>query len=505
MRRSLSISVIATIIISAAALAASLAAGWAPKLGLDLAGGISIVYAPAHPTTTGKLHEAVDIIRNRANALGVSGANVTTQGSDVVVQMPGVSDPEQVIHTIGETAQLLFRPVLCAAPPYSPPPKGAATKASSKPLPTSCPAANAYTAANLNVNTATGNYSPPPPDQALASYPTTKPSQDVKNKPVLLPVPGSGTGGERYLLGPAQLTGTAIASATPQINPSTGTWFVAFTLTSKGSPEWDKMAKANFHQLVAADLDGKITSAPIIQATQSSFSSFGGRGEITGNFTHATASNLALVLNYGALPVQLNRLSTETVSPTLGKSSLKAGLIAGLVGLALVMAYTIFYYRGLGVVVVLGLATTAALLWVIISLLGRVEGLTLDLSGVTGLIVSVGITVDSYVVYFERLKDEVRAGRSVRSSVDKGFKRAYRTIIAADAVSFLGALILWLLSIGAVRGFAFFLGLSTLLDVATAYFFTRPLVIILGRSELFTKARWIGVGRGLVADTGGIA
>jgi preprotein translocase subunit SecD len=188
------------------------------------------------------------------------------------------------------------------------------------------------------------------------------------------------------------------------------------------------------------------------------------------------------------------------VSPSLGSSSLTAGLLAGILGLLLVMIYTIIYYRALGVVVLLGLATTAAFIYGLVSILGNTSfGLTLDLSGVTGLIVSIGITVDSYVVYFERLKDEVRAGKSIRASVDKSFKSAYRTILSADAVSFLAALILWILSVGAVKGFAFMLGLSTLVDVLTSYFFTRPLVILLGSNRLFTEARWLGVARGLDA------
>jgi preprotein translocase subunit SecD len=228
-------------------------------------------------------------------------------------------------------------------------------------------------------------------------------------------------------------------------------------------------------------------------------SSFGGKGQITGSFTQAQAQNLALVLNYGALPVQLNKQSVESVSPTLGAASLRAGLLAGLAGLGLVMMYTIFYYRALGIVVVAGLAVTSALLWAIVSFIGHTSGLALDLSGIVGLIVSIGVTVDSYVVYFERLKDEVRAGKTIRSSVDKGFTSAFRTIVAADAVSFLGALVLYLFSIAQVRGFAFFLGLSTLLDVITAWTFTRPLVILLGRNRVVTEAKWIGVARGLAS------
>ena len=230
--------------------------------------------------------------------------------------------------------------------------------------------------------------------------------------------------------------------------------------------------------------------------------SFPGSGQITGNFNSSSAGAFALTTSSTARCRSSSTAETysQTVSPSLGKSSLDAGLLAGLVGLLLVMGYTIFYYRALGIVVVSGLVTTAAFIYGFISLLSASSfGLTLDLSGVTGLIVSVGITVDSYVVYFERLKDEVRAGRSIRASVDKGFRSAYRTILSADTVSFLGALVLWWLSVGTVRGFTFMLGLSTLVDVATAYFFTRPLVILLGRNRVIAGARHLGIARGLAA------
>jgi preprotein translocase subunit SecD len=187
-------------------------------------------------------------------------------------------------------------------------------------------------------------------------------------------------------------------------------------------------------------------------------------------------------MEFGALPVRLEPLTTETISPTLGHSALVAGLAAGLVGLALVLLYTILYYRALGLVIVLGLSATAALLWAIISALGHTAfAPSFDLAGVTGLIVSIGITVDSYIVYFERLKDEARAGRSIRSSVDRGFRSAWRTVLAADTVSLLAAVLLYLIAVGDVRGFAFFLGLSTIMDVAITWYFTRPLVILLGR------------------------
>lgn len=195
-------------------------------------------------------------------------------------------------------------------------------------------------------------------------------------------------------------------------------------------------------------------------------------------------------MNFGALPVRLQALTTVTVSPTLGHSALVAGLGAGLAGLALVLLYTILYYRALGLVIVLGLAVTAALLWAIISALGHTAfAPSFDLAGVTGLIVSIGITVDSYIVYFERLKDEARAGRSIRSSVDRGFRSAWRTVLAADTVSLLAAVLLYIIAVGDVKGFAFFLGLSTLMDVVITWYFTRPLVILLGRRSTTSTSK----------------
>ncbi|MGA3216854.1 MAG: protein translocase subunit SecD, partial [Acidimicrobiales bacterium] len=340
----------------------------------------------------------------------------------------------------------------------------------------------------------------------LTSVPSTPASQDTAPRTVLIAAENTAaTGGvPRYELGPTPYdgstpaTGEILASASTEYEATSGEgWVVNFTIKSQYSAFFDSIAKANYHLPLAIDLGGRVQSAPTINAT-----SFGGSGQITGDFTQAQATSLALVLKYGQIPIALSTQTYTTVSPTLGKKSLQAGLLAGLLGLLLVMGYTIFYYRALGIVVVLGLVSTGALIYSIISLLGATSaGLTLDLSGMTGLIVSVGITVDSYIVYFERLKDEVRAGRSVRSSVDRGFKSAYRTILSADAVSFLGALVLWILSIGAVRGFAFMLGLSTIVDVITAYTFTRPLVILLGRNRIFTDARIFGVARGLAVSS----
>ncbi|MHB2027250.1 MAG: protein translocase subunit SecD [Acidimicrobiales bacterium] len=473
-RRSLIVSLILTIAIAFGSLATTLALGWGPKLGLDLAGGLSVVYKPTTFASKSDMQEVVTILTNRVDGLGVSGAQVNLQGKDVVVSVPGVTNARSVLAAVGQTAQLLFRPVLCEAVVGS---KLKTVKPGALPA---CGANYLMTAANLNVNTSTG--SPTNnigPDPAFTNFASTRPAQDFAQDEVLLPVLGQK--GLRYVLGPSELTGHAVKKAVAQENQA-GAWVVNYTLTSTGSPEWDRVAQENFHQLLAIELDGVIQSAPIIQPNQSAFTSFNGTGQISGSFTEASAKNLALAMNFGALPVRLQALTTQTVSPTLGHSALVAGLGAGLAGLALVLLYTILYYRALGLVILLGLAVTASLLWAIISALGHTAlAPSFDLAGVTGLIVSIGITVDSYIVYFERLKDEARAGRSVRSSVDRGFRSAWRTVVAADTVSLLAAVLLYIIAVGDVQGFAFFLGLSTLMDLLITWYFTRPLVILLGR------------------------
>ncbi len=498
-QRALVVSLLLVIVVAVASLGGTLAARWSPKLGLDLAGGLSVTYRPAHKVSASDLSETVSVLTNRVDGLGVSGAQVSTQGGDIVVQIPGVKNGRQVLKTIGQTAQLLFRPVLCYAPPYSAATAKSVEKANGgklPPLPTSCASQYQTTAANLDVNTSTGTPANLAADPTFAAYKSTPSIDDTASKTVLLPgLPGTDT---RYLLSPSPLTGHAVKSALAQEN-ATGAWVVNYTLTSSGSGAFDKLADANFHALVAIELDGVVQSAPLIQPTQATFTSFAGQGEISGGstFTEAYAKNLALAMQFGSLPVRLNPLTTETVSPSLGRSALKAGLGAGIAGLLLVLLYTIVYYRLLGIVVLSGLAVSAALLWSIISALGHTSiAPSFDLAGLTGIIVSIGIIVDSYIVYFERLKDETRSGRTVRTSVDRGFQSAWRTVLAADLVSFAAAAVLFLLAIGEVKGFAFFLGLSTLLDVFMTYFFTRPLVFLLGRNDRLTAGRF-GVSRGL--------
>ncbi len=501
-KQSLWVSLMTVVLIAAIALAATLAAGWSPKLGLDLEGGLAVVYKTDKPVTAAQLDTVVTILNNRVNA-GTSGATVGSQGkNEIAVSIPGEKNVQAVLNTLGNTAQLYFRPALCYAPLLT---LAKGKPPSTGPLPT-CAASSALTKANLNVTPNSSNVngytsnSNIPDDPQFETYPSTTSSDDAKGATVLLPGTGAASG-VRYVLGPAGLTGTAVKSASAQLQ--SGQWTVNIVLTSSGATQWDTLASQQFHAIIGIDLDGQVISAPITQPTQGSFTSFNGQVQISGSFTETQAKLIATDLTYGALPVKLDRINVQTVSPTLGKASLQAGLLSGLAGLALVMLYVLFYYRMLGVVVISGLAVTAALLWAIISAMGQGVGTTIDLAGIIGLIVSVGITVDSYIVYFERLKDETRSGRTVRTSVDKGFKSAFRTVLAADFVSLLGAIVLYFFSIGDVRGFALFLGISTALDIIVTYFFTRPFVILLGRSRSATEAKTMGVASGLGMSAGG--
>jgi preprotein translocase subunit SecD len=474
-RRSLKVSLIAVVVVALGGLIATLVSGNTPQLGLDLQGGASVVLQPRQKVPSGVLDQAIEIIRNRVDALGVAEPEITRQGSSIIVSLPGVKNKDRALEVVGQTAQLLFRPVVQQLPAT------ATATTTTTPAPTT-----------TVVEGATPTSTTVPPDLSK----TTPPEQDAETQQVILPEKdSSGNVTTRYLLDPAEVKGQALSSASAVVEPSTGVWEVQFSLTGEGTKQWNDMAaKVGQGNQIAIDLDGVVKSAPRLDTTD-----FPGKGVITGNFTQREAKDLALVLKYGALPIQLDRQTVQTVSASLGRDSLRAGLVAGAVGLGLVALYMLAYYRALGIVVILGLMLTAAIMYSLVTLLGSTSGLALSLAGATGIIVSVGVTVDSYVVYFERLKDEIRSGKTIRSSVDRGFSRAYRTILAADAASIIGAVVLYVLSVGSVRGFAFFLGLSTLLDIFTAYLFTRPMVVLLGRSRFFTEARWVGVARGLNA------
>lgn len=543
MRRGLVWSLIFMFVLAVGGLAATIAAGHTPLLGLDLKGGVSVVLKPTGPAAKAELDEAVNIIDRRVNGLGVSNSEVEVQGSDVVINLPGIKNSAQALAELGTTAELYFRPVYCSIPAYAAPAGASTTTTAPGASTTTAPpkatpgtsstttkadgslpvdltsASQPLAAASTTTTTTATTTTTTPASGAVsesdcssadsAALPSTPVADDNPKDSVILPVdpkafPQDPTA--RYILGPADLTGTAVSNASADIDSQTGQYTVQLSLTGSGATKFDDIASSRyacyeedtsnppFCSLEAFELDGVVESAPTFQA-----SSFNGSVQISGNFTGSQATALADELKYGALPVRFVPQSVETVSATIGKDSLRAGLLAGLGGIIVVMIYMILYYRALGLVVLVGLGIGGSILYSLICLLGQTESFTLTLAGVTGIIVSVGITVDSYVVYFERLKDEVRAGRSVRQSVERSFSRAFRTVLTADLVSFMAALILYIFTIGDVRGFAYTLGLSTLLDVFTAFFFIRPAVILVGRRRTFTENRVLGISRGLGA------
>ena len=295
-----------------------------------------------------------------------------------------------------------------------------------------------------------------------------------------------------YVLGPAVVTGKSVGSAGDTYDSTTSQWVA--TVHFKNDDFVKKVAEPYVGKQVAIELDGVVQSAPTIEQ------GITGRDvQITGQFTQGQAQDLALVLRYGALPIQFDQTkqTVESVSPTLGRDQLTAGITAGLIGLALVAIYMVLFYRLLGLVVIAGLGLTGMVFFTLVSYLSSTHGLTLTLAGVTGIIVSVGVTVDSYVVYFERLKDEVRSGKTVRSSLEPGFHRSFRTIVAADLVSLIGAAVLYAFATSSVKGFAFFLGLSTALDLLLAYTFMHPMVSVLARNPKLVRMPGIGIGAAL--------
>lgn len=284
----------------------------------------------------------------------------------------------------------------------------------------------------------------------------------------------------KYLLHPTLIPGKQVSSASAQFGQGGNSgWSVQLTFKSGAAKTWADFTSKHIGTLTAIVLDGNVFSAETIQGAIT------GPTQITGSFTHKQASDLANVLKYGALPLAFDQATAQTISPTLGSTQLHAGLLAGALGLILVLLYSFFYYRGLSLVTVTSLALSAAIQYPIIVLLGKGIGYTLTLAGIAGLIVAVGVTADSFIVFFERLRDEVREGNTLRSAVEKGWVRARRTIVSADLVSLIAAVILYWLAIGDVRGFAFTLGLSTVVDLFIVFFFTKPLITLLGRTKFF--------------------
>ena len=523
-----------------------------PRLGLDLRGGTQVILTPK-PVTEGaeitdvQLQQTVEIIRQRVDGTGVSEAEVTVQGSGnnaaIVVSVPGVSS-ERLIELVGRTALLDFRAVqgLYGPAPIPPEPTpspsptaspGPTPTGSASPSPTASP-----TPTPSPTPTGTPNPTATPSPTASPDPADREPIQAAENTPefqaaiaeldCLDPVNTSGgvpddpnlwlgtcqqDGLGKYNLQPAFIKGTQVTSASAQLpQNSVGGWVVSLTFDSEGARALTEQSQklsalpdcgegvepCNAFAIV---LDGVVVSAPRFNEPI-----IGGQAQIEGNFTAQEAQDLANVLNYGALPVTLTIAEVTSVSPTIGDDQLRAGIIAGLLGLALVGLYLMFYYRVLGVVAILSLVVGAAMTYFVFVAFGNSTGLSLTLAGVAGAIVAIGITADSFIVYFERIRDEIREGKTLRQATDAGWSRARRTLLASDFVAILAAIVLYLLSVGNVRGFAFALGLTTIIDVIVAFLFTRPLVVLFGRTAWMQRgSAWTGLdprrlgGRTLVA------
>jgi preprotein translocase subunit SecD len=529
--RRLVLRLIFSLAVVAVPLIAVFATDTTPQLGLDLQGGISVVLAPKQgfsaPSDT--LGQAVNIIRNRVDSLGVAEPEISRQGNNIIIDLPGVKDRDKALRIVGQTAELRFRPVLQSLPAEN-------VAVTTTTTATTAPGETTTTAGGATTTTAGGSTSTTrqggtvvqdgvvqeaqattttastAPTTTATTAPATTPAEstttttvapltgvvksteDIADQEVVLPIreESQEAGAARLRMGPTLMTGSDVKTARAAFESGQG-WVVHLSFTGEGFGKFNEIAAQYVGQQISIVLDGVVQSYPVIRDAKFDTNDV----VISGNFKERDAKDLALVLKYGALPVPLERQTVQDVSPSLGKEQLRSGIVAGLLGLALVAIYMLVYYRMLGLVIWAGLLLAGGALYVLTCWLGSQIGLTLTLSGVTGIIVSVGITVDSYVVYFERLKDEVRSGKTIRSSLDRGFSRSFRTILAADIVSLIGAALLYLLAIGSVRGFAFFLGISVLLDLFVAYFFMHPLVSIIGRKPAFTKARWLGISSGL--------
>jgi preprotein translocase subunit SecD len=445
---------------------------------------------------------AVDIIRQRVDSLGVAEPEIIRQGNTVVVNLPGVKDQQQALDTIGRTGAVEMRPVLKIA---ENPENTTTTTVVGGPTTT----VKGATTTTLKPASTTL----PPPAGGVGSSRTAAVTTTTIPAEAVNPVTGLPDGqtilpgrkdGLIYLLGPIEATGEVFSNdSSAQVDA--GAWVVVAKLRSgaAGADVWNALSTKCFAggadcptKAVAIILDGEVISAPTVQTP--TFDN--GSVQISGSFSETEAQDLARVLQFGAVPVKFETPTVQTVSASLGEDSLRAAVISGLFGLLLVLLFLLFYYRLLAIVVVGGLGVSGLLLWSVISWLSKTNGLALTLSGAAGIIVSVGVTVDSYVVFFEKLKDDVQQGRTLRNSAARGFDRAWRTIFVADTVSLIGAVVLWQLTVGSVRGFAFFLGLSTLSDLVVSYFFARPAVLLLAKTKLFNRGRVLGVAKAKISE-----
>ena len=554
MTRRLVISLVGLLVVVFGSLAGNLVAGNEPALGLDLQGGISVTQEPVGEYDSVSLDLAVERIRDRVDSLGVAEPEIIRQGDAIVVNLPGVDNQDEALRLVQVTGAVLLRPVLLAQPiapidtSSTTIADGSSTTIAGGSSTTTTTTVDGSSTTAPVTTLASSTTAPGGPSRSLPQVATSVPTDDSTTIPsstdstlatpgteipldaeaptgsdVTSPTPPAEMGdpadptatiivqntdgSEIYQLGPSFATGEVFNNdATADI--ISGGWGVRVTLKNgaAGSDLWNIGAAQCYAKSttcptgrMAIVLDGVVQSAPSVNQP-----SFSGGVDITGNFEESEAKDLARVLKSGALPVRLEVQAVQIVSPTLGDDSLNAAVVSGLIGVLLVLLFMLLYYRLLALIVVFGITLSGLVQWNVISLLSTTNGLALSWAGIAGIIVSIGVTVDSYVVFFEKLKDELKTGRTLKNSAERGFKSAWRTILAADIVSLIGAFTLWYLTVGSVRGFAFFLGLSTLCDIVIAWFFTRPTMLMIARTKRFQRGRLFGIDN-TVNATGGAA
>jgi preprotein translocase subunit SecD len=497
-------------------------ASFTPKLALDLQGGTQVILSPllldGQGVTTEQLNQAVSIIRQRVDASGVSESQVVTQGDrNIIVSIPGVPD-ENTLALIKASAKLEFRAVLLTS-------VGAPTSSidggdQAVDGETGAEQAEGEEPAAEAESPAEPSAAPTDPSDLNWITPELRETFDALDCATAFRVPGQVddptvplitcdvTGTEKYILGPVEVEGANISDASngtvqTSTGASTNTWAVNLDFDGVGTQSFGAVTQRLFpladpRNRFAITLDGFVITAPTTQAVITN-----GSAQITGSFDQDSSKVLADQLKYGSLPIGFEVESQENISATLGSEQLSNGVLAAIIGLILVVGYSIFQYRGLALVTLGSLIVAAILVYLVIAVLSWRQGYRLSLAGVTGLIVSIGITVDSFIVFFERIKDEIRDGRSLETAVENGWKRGLRTILASDMVSFTAAVSLFLLTVGNVRGFAFTLGLTTIIDLVVVLLFTYPFLQLLSRTKFFSSGHpWSGFDSKSLAASG---
>lgn len=464
------------------------ASSWAPELALDLQGGTQIILQATTPDgaapSADQLNQAASIIRQRVDASGVAEADITTEGGrNIVVQIPGPAD-KATRDRIQASAKLEFRAVLAATAPST---EFIGEDGKSTPYPTPAETLEATPTATPT-DASDPSWVTPKLEAELMAYDCS--AEQDENPPEDEPlIACESDGSAKYILGPMELDGTVINDATAGREQQSGQWTVNLSLNGHGTKVFGEISqRLNANRIAGLSprdqfafvLDGKVISAPVMQATI-----LNGKPSISGNFTQESSKALADQLKYGALPLSFSVQSSDTVSATLGSQQLQYGLIAGLIGLGLVALYSLISYRALGWVIMASIAVMGVLTYIIIAILAWRMGFRLSLAGVAGLIVSIGFTADSFIVYFERIRDELRDGKSITASVEDGWDRAKRTIYISKSINILAAVVLFILADATVKGFAFTLGLTTLIDVFIFVIFTHPVMQLLARTRFF--------------------